>query len=297
MVDSNESFLREVKEEMERERLENLWKRYGTLVIGAGVVLVAAVAGLQIWTSMAKSAAEKAGSQYQAALDSVFDKKLDDAASAFETLSKSAPDGYGSLAQLQLAATHMEQDKPAEALKVFEALATSSTADKLFKDFASLQAAALRVGDGDWTEIKNRLNDLTKDANPWRYNAQELLGVAALKAGKLSEAREAFEKLLGDSNVPPGMRQRASLRMTQILAREGSVSDSGADAGADSKAGDQAGAGDGSKAGGDVKSAAGDKAEAEAKTKGEADSKAASETKAATKVESGTADAKTEVKK
>lgn len=224
MVDSNESFLREVKEEIERERLENIWKRYGVLIIGAGAVLVAAVGGFQIWTSMQRSAAETAGASYQAALDSVYDKKLDEAATSFADLTKSAPSGYGSLAELQLAATYLEQEKPAEALKAFEELSKRSDVDPLFKDFAALQAASLRLGDADWTEMKNRLNDLTKDANPWRYNARELLGIAALASNKVSEAREIFEKLLADSNVTPTMRQRASLRMTQIIALESGTS-------------------------------------------------------------------------
>ncbi len=221
MVDSNDSFLREVKEEIDRERLENLWKRYGTVIVAAAVVFIAAVAGFQIWSWTERSAAEKAGAEYQKALQSVFDNKLDDASGVFAELSKDAPTGYATLAELQLAGTLVEQGKTTEALKKFDELSKRSGVDSLLSGFSALQAASLRLGEADFTEMQNRLNDLAKAGSPWRFNAQELLGMAALKAGKLNEAHGLFAKILSDDGAPPAMRQRAELRMAQVAAREG----------------------------------------------------------------------------
>jgi hypothetical protein len=221
MVDSNDSFLREVKEEIDRERLENIWKRYGTLIFAAGAVVIASVAGFQIWSWSAKSAAERAGADYQKALQSVFDSKLDDASGVFAELSKDAPTGYATLAELQLAATLVEQGKKAEALKKFDELSKRSAVDSLLRGFSALQAASLRLGEADFTEMQNRLNDLVRAGSPWRFNAHELLGMAALRAGKLDEARSSFTTILGDNDAPPAMRQRAEFRMAQVAASEG----------------------------------------------------------------------------
>ncbi len=221
MVDSNDSFLREVKEEIDRERLENLWKRYGTVIVVAGALVIAAVGGFQIWSWSAQDAAEKAGADYQKALQSVFDDKLDEADGVFAELSKDAPTGYATLAELQMAATLVEQGKKAEALKKFDGLSKRSGVDSLLSGFAALQAASLRLGEADFTEMQNRLNDLVKAESPWRFNAQELLGLAALRDGQLNEARGLFAKILSDNGAPPAMRQRAELRMAQVAAREG----------------------------------------------------------------------------
>ena len=221
MVDSNDSFLREVKEEIDRERLENLWKRYGTLILGAAALLIVSVIGFQTWGWMAKTAAEQAGAEYQKALQSVLDGKLGDADGIFAELSKDAPTGYATLAGLQVAATLIEQGKTAEARKKFDELSKRSGVDSLLSGFAALQAASLRLGEADFTEMQNRLNDLTRVGSPWRFNAHELLGMAALKAGKLDVARRSFTTILGDGDAPPAMRQRADFRMAQVAASEG----------------------------------------------------------------------------
>lgn len=221
MVDSNDSFLREIKEEMDREKVANFWNNYGALVIGAGAAVIVAVAGYQIWTSMERRAAQEAGAVYEAALDQVFAEKLDDASTKFSQLEKSGPAGYGLLAGLQVAATLAENGKTAEAVAEFEKMANRDGGDELIRGFARLQAAALRLGDADFKEMQNRLEPLIKEDAPWQFNAQELLAVAAVKAGKTDVAKQAFEKILSEPDLPPAMRQRANLRLLQIAANEG----------------------------------------------------------------------------
>ncbi len=61
----------------------------------------------------------------------------------------------------------------------------SGKADPILSAFARLQAAAIRLGEADFTEMENRLKPLTGDDNPWRFIAKEYLGLAALKAARL----------------------------------------------------------------------------------------------------------------
>ncbi|MBU1211759.1 MAG: tetratricopeptide repeat protein [Alphaproteobacteria bacterium] len=224
MVDSNDSFLREIKQELDRERMENIWKRYGTLIVGAGALVVIAVAGFQIWNTMQTRAAQEAGASYEQALDAVFEKKLDEAAVKFSEIAKSGPTGYATLAEMQYAATLKEQGKPQEAVAEFEKVSKRDGADELIGGFAALQAAALRVGEADFKEMQNRLEPFIKDGEPWRFNALELLAVAAIEAGQVDEAKAAFEKILAEPNVPPAMRQRANLRMLQLASGESAAS-------------------------------------------------------------------------
>jgi hypothetical protein len=83
-----------------------------------------------------------------------------------------------------------------------------------------VQAASLRLGDADFTEMQNRLNPLAGDKSPWRTNARELLGLAAVKAGKLDEARSALSPLLADPLVPETTRERVQRVMAEIAAGE-----------------------------------------------------------------------------
>ena len=110
--------------------------------------------------------------------------------------------------------------KSAEALASYEQLANSSNADPLLRDYARLQAASLRAGQADWTEMQNRLNPLIGDKSPWRYFARELLAVAALKAGKTAEARSTLESMVADPVVPASLAERARQMMSQVVAAE-----------------------------------------------------------------------------
>ncbi|MGI9403317.1 MAG: tetratricopeptide repeat protein [Hyphomicrobium sp.] len=220
MVDNNDNLLREVEEELRRERLEKLWKQYGNYVIGAAALIVIVVLGYKYLEKVRIEAAEAAGAQYAAAMTLKSDGKKEEAAKAFETLANEGPSGYRALAQLQLASLLNEQGKKAEALAAYEVLAKDSSADSLLSGFAALQAASIRLGEADWTEMQNRLNDLAADDSPWRYNARELLGLAAFKAGKPDEARKILGPLLADEKTPQGVIDRAQIVMGQIVATD-----------------------------------------------------------------------------
>ncbi|MDX2257832.1 MAG: tetratricopeptide repeat protein [Hyphomicrobiaceae bacterium] len=218
MADPNDTLMREIKEEIERERLAALWKRYNGLIIGAVIALLTGVVGGQIWVNHARTTAEGAGERYDVALTDAAAKKLEPSLATFSALAAEGPEGYAVLAGLQVAATHLEAGRSAEAIAAFEAVAKREKGDKLLTDYAALQAATLRVGAADFTEIENRLKPLLGDDNAWRYGAREVLGLAALGAGRTSEARTSFETLLTDMATPAGLRERAQIVLSEIVA-------------------------------------------------------------------------------
>jgi hypothetical protein len=214
MVDNNDALFREVEEELRREQFQKLWQRYGTYIIGLAIAIVAVVGGTKLWESQRLAAAQVAGAEFEAATKLAVSGKPDEAAKAFETLAASGPKGYAALAKLSQAGVYLKQDKRAEALEVFDKLAADTSADPMLTSYARLQAASLRLGEADFAEIHTRLQPLTGDDNSWRFTARELLGTAALKAGKLDEARSALAPLLAS----PGLSQAATERINRLMA-------------------------------------------------------------------------------
>ncbi len=218
MVDNNDNLIRELKSEMERERFEKLWKKYSVFVFAAAGLIIATVGGYQYWKSAKLHSSQAAGAKYETALNLVTEKKLEEANTKFAELAGNGPAGYAALAQLQLAGSLAEEGKRKEAVDAYEALTKRSGVDLLLKNFARLQVASLRLDEADFTEMKNRLTPLTADSGSWRFSARELLGLAALKAGKDDEAKTAFEFLLGDRGTPPAMQERVQLLMAMMIA-------------------------------------------------------------------------------
>lgn len=225
MADEQDSLLRQIEEEVRRERLAKLWDKYGVLalVIIAGILLT--FGGWRLYQSEATKAARRAGAQFAEATEIISDAKLPkdkkaDALRALETIAKSGPTGYAILADFKLAARARDEGKNDEAVKRYEAVAKNSSADPALRSFAKLQIASLKLDTGSFTDVKNQLNDLLKTDSPWRFSAREILGLAALKAGKLTEARESFQALLIDPQTPKTIGQRAHMAMAMVTRAE-----------------------------------------------------------------------------
>jgi hypothetical protein len=220
MVDQRDSLAREVDEELRREQLLKLWEQYGTYVIAVAVLIIVGIGGFKYYEHRSLLASEAAGVSLAAAGREIATNKTAEAQKSLEAIVATSPAGYATLARLRLAAALLDAGKLAEAAAAYEAIAKTRGVDPLLADFAQLQAAVARLDSAGWTDMQNRLNDLTGDSNAWRYSARELLGLAAHKAGKTEEARTQFQRLIGDRGTPPGVAERARVMMAVLTEAE-----------------------------------------------------------------------------
>lgn len=220
MVDKNDALLREVDEELRREQLEKLWEKYGIYVVALAAVVVAVVGGMKYWEGRQRALAEAGGAQFEAALALVKDGKKEDAEKAFKSLMETGQPGYAALSALSIAAQQLKDNRPQDALASFEKVASDTSLDPTLSSFARLQAAALRLGQADFAEMQTRLGDLMVADGPWRRSAREFLGIAAIKAGKLDEARNILTPLLADSSLSQESAERIGVLMSTIAAGE-----------------------------------------------------------------------------
>lgn len=216
MADQDDTLLREVDQDLQRERLAKLWDQYGIFALGIAALIIVGVGGFKWSEHRNRQAAEAAGASYFNAVRAANQNKPEDALAAFTAISAGSNHGYATLARIRLAGVSAKAGKSAEALAAFEAIAADRRTDGMFADFARLQIAMLKLDTADWTEMQNRLTALSADGNPWRHSARELLGLAAMKAGQTAEARLNFERLLGDRTTPPGVGERVRIVMAAL---------------------------------------------------------------------------------
>lgn len=213
-----ENLLREIQEDLRKEKLEKLWKRYGSLLIAAAVAVVVIVAGYQGWRAWELSRREARSAAFIAA-ENLAQADPAAAVDAFAAIAGKGSDGYALLAGFRQASLLAEQGRRDEALGVYDRLAATSD-QPLYRDLARLRAAALRLGDGapgeDLDRLAESLAALSEDANPWRYSARELSGILAVQRGDTARARELFGKLESDIETPQGIRERASEMLSRL---------------------------------------------------------------------------------
>lgn len=197
----------EIDDEVRRERLQRLWARYSILIIAVAVLIVAGIGAWRGYEYYMDKKAVVAGADFEAAVTLSEAGKRAEAAAAFEKVTKEAPKGYALLARFR-AAGELGQDKPAEAVKAYDALAADASLGATWQDLASLRAGLLLVDTEPFTEMKKRLDPLAEPGRVYRHTARELLALAAWHANDVAATRHYIEMIASDGETPPGTRSR-----------------------------------------------------------------------------------------
>lgn len=203
-----DEFIREVDEELQRDRMAALWQRWGSWVIAAAVLLVAVVAGINGWRAWQERARKAEAVSFAAAERLLAESRPADAAQAFETIARSADSGFAQLARLAEAEARLAAGDRAGAATALEPLASDSSADPLLRELANLLIAAHRIDTADPNDLRSRLEPLAAPRSPWRHTARELLATLALRTGDEARARGLLEELVKDAGTPAAQRRR-----------------------------------------------------------------------------------------
>jgi hypothetical protein len=208
---------REVDEELRRDRLEQLWKRYGSWIIVAAVLLVVATAAVTFWREYQQQQRREAGVRYAEALSLAQDGKTEAAIEALGRLGSGASDGHGLLARFQVAALKAQSGGKQDAVAAWQAIADDGAVDRLYRELATVLAALAGVGEGEPAPIIARLQPIAAGDGPWRPSALEITALAQLKGGDKAAALDTYRRLADDLAAPAGLRARAA-EMVQALS-------------------------------------------------------------------------------
>lgn len=208
----------EVEEDLRADRMRRLAARYGGLLAGALLLVVAGVAGMQGWRWwQGRQAAEAASGYLAASRDAAAEgADLKAVADRFAALAAESPAGYRTLARLRAAALKAESGQRQEALALWEAVAADAAADPVLRDLATLLWGLHALDSGDPAAVEARLAPLAAPGGPWRASAEEIRALAALRRGETEAARRTLAALAADNEVPRGVRERAG-RLLQGL--------------------------------------------------------------------------------
>ncbi|WP_353859389.1 hypothetical protein [Azospirillum formosense] len=200
---------REVDEDLRRDRMERVFKRYGGIMLAAALAVVAATGGTVAWRNWQQSQKESETTALAAALAQA-GQGPDKGVEALAAFAGKADPGMAALAQLNAAALLAREGKTAEAVAVYDKLSGNAGAAAVYRELAALLSVMHQLDSGDPAQLQARLQPLTADANPWRFSAREMSAVLAARAGDKDKARTLFQQLADDSQAPAGVRSRAA---------------------------------------------------------------------------------------
>jgi hypothetical protein len=203
----------EVDEEVRREKLAQLWERYGNLIVAAALAVVLAVAGWRGYEYWDSQKAAESGAAFEAAIALAGDGKQAEAQAAFAKIANEGSSGYRVLARFREAAELAKTDGAA-AVKVYDALAADSGIGRPLQDLATVRASLILVDTATLADLTARLEPLTAKDRPFRHSARELLALGAWRTGDSAAAKKWFDLISTDVETPSGTRQRIEVLMT-----------------------------------------------------------------------------------
>jgi hypothetical protein len=213
-----ETFIREVDEELRRDQLKTLWRRFAPLIIGVCVLVVAATAGYRAWLWWTERQAAIAGDRFLSAIDAIESGDLDAGEAALAAIASEGNAGYAALARLRLAGEQADAGETDDALAAYDAVSADARISDTMRSLARMRGALLALDAGDADGALSRAEPLNVAGNPWRHVAREVLGMAHYAKGEILPARDLFDAAQQDAETPPQLWERAGVMVGVIDA-------------------------------------------------------------------------------
>lgn len=206
-MSEQDSFINEVSDEVRRDKLFALFRRYGWIAALLIVILVGGATWNEWRKARERNAAQAIGDAILSAMDA------EDAATRAANLSDLvAEDDSARRALLRLLAANAEVEagNTDGAAALLDAVSADEAAPPLYRDLATLKSVIIDAPRTAPEQRIARLDRLAQPNAPFRLLALEQIAIAQVEAGQRTEALETLRGLLAEPGVTQGLRRRVS---------------------------------------------------------------------------------------
>lgn len=205
----NETFLREVDEDLRRDQVRDFFVENRTFLIALVVLFLAAIGGLFWWQSHQRT---KAGEQVEQLAQIYRDfatRNFSAAPAALQPLTTSSNEGVSATALFTSAAVDLEKGDQKAALAKYRGLAEDGGLAQPYRDIALIRQTALEFDQLKPEEVIARMKPLAVPGGAWFGSAGEMTALALVKQGKKADAGKLFAAIARDKSVPESLRARS----------------------------------------------------------------------------------------
>ncbi|MCB1363332.1 MAG: hypothetical protein KDK02_04375 [Rhodobacteraceae bacterium] len=199
-------FIEEVTEEVRRDRLFALYKRYGWIAALLVVLLVGGAAFIEYRKAQAVAEAQRLGDDLIAAL------AADDAAARAAALIgvEAETPGAGAVVQLAQAAALADSGQTDAAVVALETIAANGEVAEIYRQIAAFKALTLQADSLPADDRRLRFEALARPGTPLRLLAEEQLALIDVSEGETEAALTRLQAILQDAETGRDLQQRAS---------------------------------------------------------------------------------------
>ncbi|NNE53935.1 MAG: tetratricopeptide repeat protein [Sulfitobacter sp.] len=221
-MSDTDSFIEEVNEEVRRDRLYLILRRYGWIAVAVILLIVGGASWNEYQKAQTRAQAEAFGDAMLAALS------VEQAGARAEALAAIEPSTPESIAVLELlkAAEQVEAGEPAAAIATLDMLAINADVPAIYRDVAQFKSLSLQAGTTSAEERRLSLEAMAQPGRPLRLLASEQIALLDIETGDTDAAIARYQSILSDAEVSPDLQQRA-LQVIVALGGEPELIDTG----------------------------------------------------------------------
>ncbi len=209
--------LREIEEDLRREQMNKIWKKYGQWLLWLIVLVIASTIGIVWWQHENQRQQEERAQLFYQIWQSITTNSAADIEPAVALLQEKE-DGYAILSKMILAQSFEKQEKFDSALDVYKNIINTSNLNDPYRQLAVVRFSllVLQLPNAEQsliTEAITLLNSANSVENVFYWTNRELEVFYALKQGQFVEAKQRIIAVVDSPNVPVGIRRR----LTELL--------------------------------------------------------------------------------
>jgi len=217
LLSNNESFIDEVTEEVRRDKLFAMFRKYGWI----GVVAVVAIVGGAAWSEYSKSRASATAEAFGDAVSDALDLGAPEERRGALTAIAATGDQAG-LLQLILASDPAENaagtpaGSRAQTLAALDAIIAMPALPEAYRDLATLRRVILAGAEMPLADRRSALEPVAAPGRPFGPLGQEQLAYLLIEEGKPVDAIAALITLAQDQAASGALRNRAGQVITAL---------------------------------------------------------------------------------
>jgi hypothetical protein len=208
-TDPAEAFVREVDENLRRDQAQDFLKKNGPWIVGALLLILAAIAGWLYWQDRQQRQAEAETERLNTVMTQVGAGQVAESEKQLGALGKSDAEGVSAAARLTRAAVLLSKSDRKSAIDEYRSVMDDKGLASPYRDLATIRLTALEFDQMKPADVIARLKPLAVAGNPWFGSAGEMTAMALLKLNRKDEAGRLFAAIAADTQVPDTIRSRA----------------------------------------------------------------------------------------
>ena len=208
-------FEREVDEELQRERLRNLWQKYRFAVIGLVIGILLTTIGTEVYHSWRQKVSLSESDSFENAAVLAYTGETDKAVEILKKLASDGRTGYAPLAEMKLAGIYFSQNKPQEGIASLNKVIASDAPEQL-KAVATIAYVGQQFETEDPAKLQAMLKPLLAGTSNFVGSAAEFSAALYLKQNNQAEAINVLTQTINNPKTAPAVKQRLSELLSVI---------------------------------------------------------------------------------